>query len=71
VLNRVHLALTALVPMLGVLLVSAVGSDQRWALMVTSSVGIVGFAAMFALERTIERNLDALEKVAVERPREI
>jgi eukaryotic-like serine/threonine-protein kinase len=68
-LNLIHLALSALVPMLGILLVSAAGTDQRWALMVVSGVGIVGFAAMFALERYIEGNLDALEKIALDTPR--
>lgn len=70
-LNHLHLALSALVPMLGILLVTAseTGADQRWALIVVSGVGIVGFAAMFLLERYIESNLEALEKIAVETPR--
>jgi hypothetical protein len=69
-LNLIHLALSALVPMLGILLVAASSAiDQRWALMVVSGVGIVGFGAMFLLERYIEDNLEALEKIAVDTPR--
>ncbi len=62
--NRVHLALSALVPMLGVLLVTASGIQQQWALLVVSGGGLVGFAAMFALERLIDHDLTALEKIA-------
>ena len=68
-LNLLHLALSAVVPMLGVLLVSAAGTNERATLMIVSGVGILGFAGMFALERYIDRNLDALEKVALETPR--
>lgn len=70
-LNLMHLALSALVPMFGILLVTASDSTQRWALMVVSGVGIVGFAAMFLLERYIDSNIAALEKIAVETPRGI
>lgn len=69
-LNRIHLALSAIVPMLGMLLVAASSAiEQKWALIVVSGVGIVGFAAMFWLERYIESNLEALEKIAVDTPR--
>ncbi|QEG37278.1 serine/threonine-protein kinase [Bythopirellula goksoeyrii] len=70
-LNLIHLALSALVPMLGILLVTASGGDdsRRWALMVVSGVGIIGFAAMFILERYIDSNIAALEKIAIETPR--
>ncbi len=71
VLNRIHLVLTALVPMLSVLLAVAFDSDQKWALMVASGGGIVGFAVMFVLERTIEKNLDALDRIAVDAPQTI
>lgn len=64
-LNRLHLALTAIVPMLGVLLVAAAGTDNRATLMIVSGVGILGFAGIYVLERYIDRNLDALEKVAL------
>jgi len=67
-LNKVFLALTALVPMLGVLLAVAVESNQRGAMMIACGAGIVGFLAMFALERFIDRNLDAMERIAVDSP---
>jgi hypothetical protein len=68
-LNLLHLALSAIVPMIGVLLASVAGTNQQWALIVVSSVGVVGFIVMFLLERYIEDNLDALEKIAVDTPR--
>jgi eukaryotic-like serine/threonine-protein kinase len=70
-LNLIHLVLFVLVVMLGILLVTAseTGAEQRWAQILVSAVGFVGFGAMFALFRYIERNLDALEKIAVETPR--
>ena len=70
-LNRVHLALSAAVPMLGVLLAVAAGSEQKWALMVASGGGLAGFAAMFGLERFIDRYLDALENIATDAPRNV
>jgi serine/threonine protein kinase len=70
-LNMLHLALSAAVPMLGILLVafSETEADHRWALKVVSGVGLAGFGLMFVLFRYIEDNLDALEKIAVETPR--
>ncbi|MCA9229945.1 MAG: serine/threonine protein kinase [Planctomycetales bacterium] len=68
-LNRFYLAMSALVPMLGVLVAEAAGSELRWALMVASGGGIVGFAAMFGLERFIDRDLNALERIALGKPR--
>jgi hypothetical protein len=68
-LNLLHLALSAIVPMIGVLLASVAGTNQQWALIVVSSVGVVGFIVMFLLERYIEDNLDALEKIAIDTPR--
>jgi len=67
-LNKVFLALTALVPMLGVLLAVAVESNQRGAMMIACGAGILGFLAMFALERFIDRNLDAMERIAIDSP---
>ena len=72
-LNRVYLALSALVPMLGVLLVVAFGgeqNDEKWPVLVVSGVGLIGFAAMFLLDRYIDHNVSALEKIAVEAPRQ-
>ena len=68
-LNKVHLALTVLVPILGVFLAVAGDSDLKWAQLLVIGVGGVGFAAMFALERYIDRTLDGLEKIAVDAPR--
>ena len=68
-LNKWHLGLTAVIPMLGLLLAIAVNSQQKWALLLVCGVGIVGFAAMLALERYIDRTLDGLEKMAVDAPR--
>jgi serine/threonine protein kinase len=67
-LNKVHLVLTALVPMLGMMLISGVGTQQRWALLIASGCGIVGFVAMFVLERYLDRTLDALGRIAVDAP---
>jgi len=67
-LNKVFLTLTALVPMLGVMLAVAVESNQRGAMMIACGAGIVGFVAMFSLERFIDRNLDAMERIAVDSP---
>ena len=67
-LNKVFLALTAMMPMFGVLLAVAVESDQRNVMMVACGVGIVGFLVMFGLERFIDKNLDALERIAVDAP---
>ncbi len=68
-LNLLHLALSALVPMLGILLVTLSSTEQQWALVVVCIVGIVGFVAMLILERYIHSNLEALEKIAIETPR--
>ncbi|NOZ40728.1 MAG: protein kinase [Planctomycetes bacterium] len=68
-LNRVHLALTVLVPILGVFLALWIDSDQRSALLLAISVGGIGFAVMLLLERYIDRTLDGLETIAVDAPR--
>ena len=68
--NRVHVALSALVPMLAVILVTTGGGKEHAAtLLVVSIGGLVGFAAMFALERLIDGDISALEHVAVDAPR--
>ena len=72
-LNRIYLLLSALVPMLGVLLVVAFGgdqSDQKWPVIVVSGVGLIGFVVMFKLDGYIDQNVSALEKIAVETPRQ-
>ncbi len=68
-LNNVHLVLTALVPMLGLLLIAAIGSEQKWILIIVSSLGIIGFVCMFVLERYLDRTLDGLGRIAVDAPR--
>jgi len=70
-LNKVHLALTVLVPILGVFLAVAGDSEQKWAQLLVIGVGGVGFMAMFALERYLDRTLDGLEKIAVDAPRQM
>jgi serine/threonine protein kinase len=68
-LNKVHLVLTALVPMSGMMLMTAAGSEQKWALMIACGCGIVGFVVMFVLERYLDRTLDSLGRIAVDAPR--
>jgi len=65
--NRVHLALAALVPLLAVLLVAAVGGHLRWVLIVVSGVGMLGFVGIFFLERFLDEDITALEKIAVDK----
>lgn len=65
-LNRRHLVLAGLVPMLSLLLVVAFGSQQPWLLMGVSGGGMVALAAMFVLEREIDLDLQALRTVAVD-----
>jgi serine/threonine protein kinase len=61
--NRVHLALAALVPMLGVLLTVAFGVQQERVLLIVSGAGLVGFGAVWLLERTIDADLAALAQL--------
>jgi hypothetical protein len=70
-LNLLHFALFVVVVMLGILLVtmSESGAEQQWALKLVSAVGLIGFGAVFSLERYIDKNIDSLEKIAVETPR--
>lgn len=71
--DRFHLALAGLVPMLAVILVTMSGGandpDIRNTLIVVSVGGLVGFGAMFALERFIDGDISALEHVAIDAPR--
>lgn len=72
--NRIHLALAGLVPMLAVVLVTMSGgagvenNDVSGTLLVVSIGGLVGFAAMFAMERLIDSDIGALEHIAVDAP---
>ena len=70
-LNKVQLALTVLVPILGVFLAVAVDSNEKWAQLLVIGVGGGGFAAMFLLERYIDRTLDGLSSIAVDAPRRL
>lgn len=70
-LNTIHLVLTVLVPIIGVVLALAADSEQKWALILVISVGGVGFVAMLFLERYIDRTITALEKIAVDAPRRL
>ncbi|MBX3424246.1 MAG: serine/threonine protein kinase [Pirellulales bacterium] len=65
-LNRFHLALSALVPLLGVLLIVLYGKQYDWLLKAVSGGGLVAFAAMFFLEREIDLDMQALAHVAVD-----
>ncbi|MEQ8838082.1 MAG: protein kinase, partial [Lacipirellulaceae bacterium] len=65
-LNRVYLALAGLVPLLALLLLALTGTQQSWALIVASGVGLVGLAAMFWLESQIGLDLEALETITVD-----
>ena len=66
--NRVHVVLAALVPMLAVILVTSSGSENHGTLLVVSGGGLVGFAALFALERLVDNDITALEHIAVDAP---
>ncbi len=68
--NRVHLALAGLVPMLAAMLVTISGSaaEVEGPLLVVSGGGVIGFAALFALERLIDGDVAALERIAVDEP---
>ena len=70
-LNLIHLVLFVVVVLLGILLVtmSETGTELQWALKLVATAGLFGFGAVFALERYIDKNIDALEKIAVETPR--
>jgi hypothetical protein len=63
-LNRLYLALTALVPMLSILLVVMFRSEESWVPVAVSAVGLLGLAVMFTLERVIDRDLIALDHLA-------
>ena len=66
--NRAHLALAGLVPMLAAILVTVSGSDAdvKGPLLVVSGGGLIGFAALFVLERLIDGDITALERIAVD-----
>ena len=67
--NRVHVALSGLVPIFGVVLVTISGSEGiHTPLLVVSIGGGIGFAILFALERLIDNDIDALERIAVGAP---
>ncbi|MEO2047387.1 MAG: hypothetical protein ABGX16_12535 [Pirellulales bacterium] len=63
-LNRLYLALTALVPMLAIWLVLMFRSEQSWVPMAASAVDVLGLLVMFTLERIIDRDLTALDHLA-------
>ena len=55
-----YLLLAAAAPMLTVAAWAAMGSENRTALGLLSAVGLIGFAAAFALSRAIQGDLEAL-----------
>ena len=56
------------VVMLAVILVTSSGSENTGTLLVVSGGGLIGFLALFALERLIDGDLTALERIAVDAP---
>jgi serine/threonine protein kinase len=64
--NRYHLALSGLVPMLGLLLAVVFGNSEDWVLTVVSGMGMLGFGATLWLERSIDADLAALSHLAIE-----
>lgn len=68
-LNALYLALSAMVPMLGTLLVVVSGQRQDWVIITATGGGLAGFAAMWALERKVRFDVAALMHIAVEERR--
>ena len=70
-LNRLYMATVDLVPMLGILMMAAFGSEKagRWPLVAVSGGGAIGFVAMIALERTIGLDIAALMHIAIDERR--
>jgi len=63
-LNRLFLALTALVPMLSIWLVVTFRSDESWVPIAISAAGFLGLVVMLTLEKIIDRDLTALDHLA-------
>ena len=70
--NRIHVFVSALVPVFGTLLVTISGRDGpiHGPLLVLSIGGGVGMALLFLLDRQIGEDISALEKIAVGVPLE-
>ncbi len=72
--NRLFVGLTALVPLLGILLILIARQDESLAqlhlaqrdMIVASLTGIIGFVVMFWLHRVIDEDLAALEHLGVQ-----
>ncbi len=65
-LNRLlgpYLLLAALVPLLAVLALVLIGSENRWAMIALSAGGLVGVSVVFVLFRAIQGDLAALARV--------
>ena len=64
-LNGLFTVLSALVPLLSILLIVLLRNDQRseqqWALIVMSATGLIGFGGVFLMQRAIDQDLRALE----------
>ncbi|MFV2068952.1 MAG: serine/threonine-protein kinase [Pirellulales bacterium] len=64
-LNGLFTVLSALVPLLSILLIVLLRNEQRseqqWALIVMSATGLIGFGGVFLLQRVIDQDLRALE----------
>jgi serine/threonine protein kinase len=71
-LNRLHLAMATLVPLLGLLLFAAFRSKtfrDDWVLVAVSGGGMIGVMAVRWLERQIDLDVAALSHLAVDEPR--
>lgn len=70
-LNTVHLVLTVMVPILGIVLALSFDTGPKWALILVTCIGGIGFMAMLILDRFIDRTINGLERIAVDAPRRL
>ena len=72
--NRLFVVLTALVPLLGILLILIARLDEDLAqralvqrdMIIASLTGIIGFVVMFWLHREIDEDLAAMERLSAD-----
>lgn len=68
-LNTRYLVLTVMVPILGIVLALSFDTGPKWALILVTCVGGIGFLAMQWLERYIDQTIVGLERIAIDAPR--